>query len=283
VDFIGAARTGLFVEQHPLNPYVAMVAQSKSNIGPLGRTVLFSKLGGQFEWAGVSRLSAEMLGGSGRGPDPHAFLEACVWLERRLRDGLPVASTLLKEEAEEDGISFGTLRRAKKALEVKSLKCDDQWDWQLPAMRPVPQPTPLLSLASLAPLAHVQPHQAVSGGVACSCRQGHDFPVLREPGDEDLPEGGPVLCGCGYVHALGNCYGEAPTFGERKSEPIENMEGAQETHATREAKETPPPPPRPAFKPPMFCPCCHKKVKVWLDRGTYFTCSECPKGKVLVR
>jgi hypothetical protein len=28
--------------------------------------VLFSKIGGQFEWSGVSRLSAEMLGGSGR-------------------------------------------------------------------------------------------------------------------------------------------------------------------------------------------------------------------------
>src|SRR6516164_9192272 len=43
VDFIGAARTGLFVEQHPLNPYLAMVAQSKSNIGPLGRTLIFTK------------------------------------------------------------------------------------------------------------------------------------------------------------------------------------------------------------------------------------------------
>ena len=117
VDLIGAARTGLFVEQHPLHPAIAMVAQSKSNIGPLGRTVMFSKAGGQFEWCGVSRLSAEMMAGSGRGPDPYAFLEAVCWLERRLEDGLPVSSVLLREEAEEDGLSFPTLASQEQRAE----------------------------------------------------------------------------------------------------------------------------------------------------------------------
>ena len=264
VDFIGAARTGLFVEQHPLNPYVAMVAQSKSNIGPIGRTVLFSKLGGHFEWAGVSRLSAEMLGGSGRGPDPHAFLEACVWLEGRLRDGLPVASTLLREEAEEDGISFPTLRRAKKALEVKSVKNGDTWDWQLPAMRVIPQPTPLLSLASRETLEHVPQHQAVSGGTEGTLAGA----VVPEDVEAQL------LCGCGHAHAPGDC---APQL-------VENMKEAQEGQETIVSKDTPAPPPPPAFTPPRFCPSCHKKVKVWINRGTYFQCNnyKCP-GKVVVR
>src|SRR5438128_8749138 len=38
VDFIGAARTGIFVEQHPTDPGKVLLAQSKSNIGIIGRT-----------------------------------------------------------------------------------------------------------------------------------------------------------------------------------------------------------------------------------------------------
>jgi hypothetical protein len=254
VDFIGAARTGLFVEQCPLDETKVLVAQSKSNIGPLGRTLIFSKEGGQFEWCGRSRLSAEMLAGSGRGPNPHEFLEAVVWLERRLEEGLPVASTLLREEAEEEGISFPTLRRAKKALRVDSRKSGETWEWRLPTLRVIPQPTPLVSLASLDPLEHVHVHQTVRGGTEVPLEE----PVAPEHG------AGPNPCGCGHAHALGDC----------PSQPVENEEEAQETQETQEAEETPPPPPRP--QPPMFCPNCHKKPKVWLDRGMYFKCSECP-------
>jgi hypothetical protein len=257
VDFIGAARTGLFVEQHPLHETKVLVAQSKSNIGPLGRTLIFSKEGGQFEWCGRSRLSAEMLAGSGRGPDPAAFLEAVLWLERRLEDGLPVASTALREDAEEEGVSFPTLRRAKKALRVESHKPQEEWYWQLPGLRTIPQPTPLVSLASLEPLEHVQPHQAVSGETIVT-----------------TDDAGPVPCGCGHAHAPGDCTPEV----------IENMEDVQETQETQEGEETealeePPP----AFTPPMFCPSCHRQV-TWINRGTYFQCGRyhCP-GKVLVR
>src|SRR6516164_3703101 len=93
---------------------------------------------------------------------PLCVLEAVLWLERRLDGGLPVASTLLREDAEEEGISFPTLRRAKKALRIQSHKREDEWYWQLLGLRVIPQPTPLVSLASPDPLEHVQPHQAVS-------------------------------------------------------------------------------------------------------------------------
>jgi hypothetical protein len=131
IDFIGAARTGLFVEQHPTDPGKVLLAQSKSNIGPLGRTQLFTKYEGHFQWCGVSRLSAELLGGSGRSPDLYAFLEAVCWLEEALKDGIPRLSDTLRKDAEEGGISFGTLRRAKKALGIRSIKRGDTWDWQL--------------------------------------------------------------------------------------------------------------------------------------------------------
>jgi hypothetical protein len=261
VDFIGAARTGLFVEQHPLSETKVLVAQSKSNIGPLGRTLIFSKEGGQFEWCGRSRLSAEMLAGSGRGPDPAAFLEAVVWLERRLEDGFPVKSTTLKDEAEEEGISFPTLRRAKKALRVESHKPQEEWYWLLPGLRVIPQPTPLVSLASPELLEHVQGHQAVSGGVEVT----RGDAVVAE---EDAV---PVPCGCGHAHAPGDC---AP-------EVIETMEDVQETQEAQEAEELEETPP--AFRPPMFCPSCHRQV-TWIDRGTYFQCGKyhCP-GRVVAR
>ena len=105
VDFIGAARTGLFVEQHPTDPGKVLLAQSKSNIGPLGHTQVFTKYDGHFEWCGVSRLSAEMPG-SGRGLDPYIFLEAVCWLEQRLADGLPVSNEVLQQEATEEGITL---------------------------------------------------------------------------------------------------------------------------------------------------------------------------------
>jgi len=254
VDFIGAARTGLFVEQHPLDETKVLVAQSKSNVGPLGRTLIFSKEGGQFEWCGRSRLSAEMLAGSGRGPDPHAFLEAVIWLEQRLEDGLPVASALLREEAEEEGLSFPTLRRAKKALRIQSHKRGEEWDWQLPGLRVIPQPTPLVALASLEPLEHVQLYQNVSGKTEVA---------LEEPG---APEdgAGPIPCGCGHAHAPGDC----------PPQPVENEEEAQETQEAHEAEEAPPAPAPSAPAGGRKCWHC-KKPTTWILRGGIPFCSKC--------
>jgi AAA domain len=243
VDFIGAARTGLFVEQHPLDPTKALVAQSKSNIGPLGRTLLFTKDQGQFEWCGRSRLSAEMLAGGGRGPDPYAFLEAVCWLELRLQDGKPVASTLLRDEADEEGITFPTLRRAKKALGVRSVKQGDQWDWQLLGLRTIPQPTPLRSLASLE---HLQPDQAVR------------ITPYEEVGLPVPPEVTELPLGCGGPLA----------------QPIENREEAQEGQEEADAEDTPPTPAPPTSKPPMFCPRCHRRP-TWLLRHGHHVCHYC--------
>jgi hypothetical protein len=213
VDFIGAARTGLFVEQHPTDPTKALFAQSKSNIGPLGRTQVFAKAQGQFQWCGISRLSAELLAGSGRGPDPHIFLEAVCWLEERLSDGIPVSSEVLRAEAEEQGLTISALHRAKKALGIRSIKQGDQWDWQLLGLTPIPMPNPLCSLASLAllrPLEHLQANQAVT-------MQG--------------PSGCPPQDARECAHTLETIERDGSTQEENATtaEPIENMEDAQVT------------------------------------------------------
>ena len=258
IDFIGAGRTGLFIEQHPSDPTLVLMAQSKSNIGPLGRTQVFSKAEGQFRWQGVSRLSAEMLAGAGRGPDPYAFLEAVCWLEDRLQDGLPVPSTDLCREADEEGLTFSTLRRAKKALGVRSLKRGDAWDWQLPSRRVVPPPELLRSLGSLTPCAPLEPLQ---GNQAVSVHEDawdstHTIPQapadacppLREPGEEDPPD--------------------AEESG--LAEPIEKVEDVQDAHAM----QAPQAPVNGQHNPPRFCPRCHR-LATWRMRDGHFVCPHC--------
>ena len=288
VDFMGAARTGLFVEQHPSDPSKALMAQSKSNIGPLGRTLLFTKEGGDFEWCGRSRLSAEMLAGSGRGPDPHAFLEAVCWLEDRLHDGLPVASDRLRDEADEEGISFPTLRRAKKALGIRSLKRDEQWDWQLLDLRPIPQPTPLVSLASLGTLEPLEPLQ---GNQDVSANDPPPQGARSSPTAWEAPRG-----------PAGGVDGHASA--RVTLQPFENMEDAQEAQEAQdgqETQETPAPQPaanghavpsthgqhhRPAPasrpQPPQFCPGCGA-MTCWLERDTYYACATKTCGRKVLK
>ncbi|MDQ3829346.1 MAG: AAA family ATPase, partial [Candidatus Tectomicrobia bacterium] len=131
IDFIGAARTALFCEQHPTDQDKALMAQSKSNIGRPGRTQMFSKSEGVFRWCGISRLTAELMAGSGHGPDRYAFLGVVCWLEGRLKPGIPEEAMKITEELQEDGYSNATIKRAKKALNITSTKGSQGWMWTL--------------------------------------------------------------------------------------------------------------------------------------------------------
>ena len=141
IDFIGAARTALFVEQHPVDPDKALLAQSKSNIGRLGRTQVYSKHEGVFRWDGVSRLTAELMAGSGHGPDRYAFLAIVCWLEEYLKPGIPRSATDIEKEIMEQGYSMKTAQRAKKALGIVSNRAGETWWWRLPDLPVIYPPT----------------------------------------------------------------------------------------------------------------------------------------------
>jgi len=141
VDFIGTARTGLFFEQHPTDINKALMCQSKSNIGKLGIMQVFSKDNGDFMWCGVSRISAEMLGGSGRGPDPHALLGAMCWLEEHLKVDVPIPSKQVEEDMEAAGYGRETVKRARRALGVISKKVGETWYLRLPPLPTTTRPT----------------------------------------------------------------------------------------------------------------------------------------------
>ena len=57
VAFIGMARLGLFVEEHPTDPTRVLLVQAKSNAGTPACTQIFSKRQGVFSWVGASRLT----------------------------------------------------------------------------------------------------------------------------------------------------------------------------------------------------------------------------------
>lgn len=71
-----------------------------------------------------------------RGPDPDARQEAEEWLTAALADG-PRPASELKAEAKETGIAEKTLKRAKKALRVTSLRVGygekGSFSWAMPA------------------------------------------------------------------------------------------------------------------------------------------------------
>jgi hypothetical protein len=134
--FIGRARLGLYVEEHPCDDTKVLLVQSKSNAGAKGITQVFSKQGGVFAWCGISRVNATMLAGSGRGPEPHAFLQACFWLEEQLK--APQYVDDLTAWAKEAGISHRQLYGAKNALKIESIRVHDgtryTWGWRLPPL-----------------------------------------------------------------------------------------------------------------------------------------------------
>src|SRR5262245_10066109 len=100
-DFMNFSRTALFVEEHPMDRGKAVLCHVKSNLGPLGRTQVFSKYDGAFAWCGVSRMTSEMIAGSGRGPDPNAFLKVCFWLEEHMEPNIPENSKTFIEVLKE--------------------------------------------------------------------------------------------------------------------------------------------------------------------------------------
>jgi len=138
-SFMGRARLALYVEEHPLDETKSLLIQSKSNAGSFGVTQIFSKAFGKFEWAGITRLNAQIMAGSGRGPNPQALIEACFWLEAQLKDGFPQTADHLLDLAEQENIKGNTLYGAKKAMKVVSVKVNDEWFWKLDT-------TPLSSL-----------------------------------------------------------------------------------------------------------------------------------------
>lgn len=138
IGIMGAVRTGLMIALHPDDPDLRVLAMTKTNIGPLGRSLGFrlatNAANGQttLEWTGPLDLGADDL--CGGGPPTRAGQRtrgrAAEWLREFLANG-PRRSTEVYEAARLAGFADRTLNRAKEAVGVRSeaIKQGEQLEW----------------------------------------------------------------------------------------------------------------------------------------------------------
>jgi hypothetical protein len=134
IDLSGAVRSEMLAGSLPDDPEQRALVHIKSNVGRIAHALGYSiDAEGRFSWTGESSLTAADLLAAPAGPGDHKLTEAKEWLTKKLQAG-PVGQTEIKETAEQAGISYATLRRAKVALKVRSRKDEmrGQWFWWLP-------------------------------------------------------------------------------------------------------------------------------------------------------
>jgi RecA-family ATPase len=133
IGIIGAARSGLVVEEHPDNKDLRVLAMNKSNLSEKAASLTYSVTTAENDaakavWGTTTELDADDV----LNPDTSEVGKAKEWLTDKLRD-MPWPTTTVLKEGKEVGFSEKTIRRAKDALNVKSKK-DGQggcWRWHL--------------------------------------------------------------------------------------------------------------------------------------------------------
>jgi hypothetical protein len=148
VAFMNLSRSTLYAAADPDIPGCFVLAQSKTNLGPLAPSLRYRLEGcpnghARVGWEGVSAHTADSLDAQGGNTEERSELhDAEEFLREVLADGPLLYSGIIKL-ARGAGIAERTLKRAKATLRVESKKArtqDGQWTWQLPPDRPEPPP-----------------------------------------------------------------------------------------------------------------------------------------------
>lgn len=143
--FIGAARSALLFGHDANDANKCGFVHAKCNLAPKGDAMGYriertADERGRFEWTGKSDLTAERIlatpnmGGNG---EPAATVEAKDFLREVLRGG-GVSREEIDREAKGAGIADITLRRAKRALNIRVRRVSQgnngrgAWFWELP-------------------------------------------------------------------------------------------------------------------------------------------------------
>jgi hypothetical protein len=134
VDFAAYARSIMLVGLDPENPDRRVVAHVKSSLAKIGPSFAFEIVDGEFRWAGSSNLNADDL--LAAQPRKSAREQAESFLLDALDRG-PVKVTTLQDLAENKGLAWRTVNRAKTNLGVIARKegFGGGWVWALPEER----------------------------------------------------------------------------------------------------------------------------------------------------
>jgi hypothetical protein len=164
MGLIGVARAGAFFAHHPEVDGLRIMAPHKSNLAPKQPSLQYMVVSwaideniGRVEWKGVTEHDANSLAAAPASPaEKTKQEEAAEFLRAELADG-PEWARVIYRDANDAGISRGTLLIAKSTLRVLSEKIGTEgWQWSLPeGSNPegAKNTYPLDSLEPLEPLA----------------------------------------------------------------------------------------------------------------------------------
>lgn len=131
VDFTATARCVLALGEAPDDDSMRIIAQSKNNLAPFGKSQVFQISDDGFHWCGTSDIDANTLTTMQPNKRQHQRHHAADWLKGCLKGG-PMAATTVQAAAEAVGIAEASLRRAKTALGILSTKEGGAWFWRMP-------------------------------------------------------------------------------------------------------------------------------------------------------
>ena len=129
IDIAAAARSVLLVARLKNKPEMRVLAHVKSNLAPMGDSILFS-LDGQssITWLRKSKLTAEQILTDSYEESNSKLDRAMAIISKCIEDGECSANEVL-QQCEDQGISKRTVNEAKARLNINSIKRKDGWYW----------------------------------------------------------------------------------------------------------------------------------------------------------
>lgn len=131
IDFSAAARSILVIGKPSDHPELRVMAQQKSNLGPIGQSLAFMLNDGSVKWIGPYDITAdELYSSAAHEKEATKSQSASVLLASILSDGEKPYKLIL-DKAEAEGIGKRTLMAAKAQMSVLSVKRSGGWYWKL--------------------------------------------------------------------------------------------------------------------------------------------------------
>ena len=136
VDISGSVRSVMMLLRDPEEQDKRYFVQAKSNLSPLGAGIAFriSERGITFEEeieSTAEKLMKEFCTTTiGRPADKTR--EAADFIQEMLSDNRPHPAAECEERLKDAGFKQGTIKKAKKSVNARSIKIGDLWTWYLP-------------------------------------------------------------------------------------------------------------------------------------------------------
>jgi RecA-family ATPase len=132
IDITAAARSVLLVARVKTDPEIRVMAQIKNSLAREGDSMAFEiHENSLVRWIGKYDISAdELLCSSALPEDSGRLSETAAQLRKLLQNNM-LACTEVYAQLNEAGFSMRTIDRAKKMLNIKSIKRTDGWYWSL--------------------------------------------------------------------------------------------------------------------------------------------------------